>query len=154
MPLRLSCLAPWSGIYNISHSNLLINQNIITTYPTESVWSTHICPVFPTFIGSPLRCSQISDHHSCLATLLWTCQICHSDNSSANPSLRRAFMLNLGPLCPLWVSASISVPPSGPSPMNFFKSLSPLFHGLLTPESRTVTLIHQFLTLVARWWDT
>ena len=105
------------------------------------------------FHWSPLRCSQNSDHHFCLTTLLWTRQICHSDNSSANSSLRRASMLNLGPLCPLWVSVPISVPPSRPLPMNFFKSSSLLFHGLFALEFRTMTLIHQFLTLVARWWD-
>ena len=105
------------------------------------------------FHWSPLQCSQNSDHHFCLMTSLWARQICHSDNSSANSSLCRASMLNLGPPCPLRVSAPISISPSRPSPMNFFKSLSPLFHGLLAPESRTITLIHQFLTLVARRWD-
>jgi len=36
MSLCLSCLAPWSRICDISHSDLLIDQNIITTYPTKS----------------------------------------------------------------------------------------------------------------------
>ena len=36
MPLCLSCLVPWSGIHDISHSDLLIDRNIITTYPTIS----------------------------------------------------------------------------------------------------------------------
>ena len=83
MPLCLSCLAPWSGNHDIFHCWSIDWLNRITTYSTISAWSTSICPVFPTFIGSPLWCSQISDHHFCLMTLLQTCQICHSDNSSA-----------------------------------------------------------------------
>jgi len=93
----------------------------------------------PKELHTPLRnCSQISGHHFCLTTPLQTCQTCYSDNSSANSSLCRASILNLGSPCPLWVSAPISI---SLSPMNFFKSLSPLFYGLLALESRTITLL-------------
>ena len=87
MPLRLSCLAPWSGIRNISHSDPLIDRNIITTYPTilPEVLASAQCS---NFHWSPLRCSQNFDHHFCLTTPLRTRQICHSDNSSVNSSLR------------------------------------------------------------------
>jgi len=138
-PLVLSCSLVWD-LWNISLQPML--TEIITTYPTISAWSTRICLVFLTFIGSPLWCSQNSDHHFCLTTLLWTRQLCYSDNSSANSSLCQASMLNLGPLCPLRVSTPISISLFRPSPIDFFKSSSPLFHGLLALESRTVTLIY------------
>ena len=106
------------------------------------------------FHWSPLQCSQNSDHHFCLTTPLRTRQICHSDNPSAKFQPLPSFHAQSG--------TSVSTPGfrthifslSRSSPIDFFKSSSPLFHGLLTPESRTVTLIHQFLTLVTRRWDT
>jgi len=134
-------------------ANPLVDQNIITTYFTNSAWNTSICPVFPTCIGSLLWCSQISDYHFCLMALLQTCQIYHSNNTSANSSLYQTSMLNLGPSCPLWVSAPISISPSRLLPIDFFKSLSLLFYDLLTLEYIAKTLILQFLTLVVRQWD-
>ena len=111
LPCHSACPVLLLGLGSVIYliADPLIDRNIITTYSTNSVWSTSICLVFPTFIGSPLQCSQISDHYSYLTTPLRTRQICHSDNSFANPSLHRAFMLNLGPPCPLQVSAPISI---------------------------------------------
>ena len=81
-----TCLVLLLGLGSVIYltADLLIDQNIITTYPTISAWSTHICLVFLTFIGSPLWYSQISDHQFCLTTLLWTRQICYCNNFSAN----------------------------------------------------------------------
>ena len=91
IPLCLFCLAPWSGIRDISHSDPLIDQNIITTYPTISVWSTRICPVFPTFIG----------HHSGVVKILTTTSVWR---------LRSGLVKYVIPTTPLQIPASAELP--------------------------------------------